>query len=89
MLGWKPSIFPQTYLGLPMSPLKLRVSDFRPLLHNFDWYLSGCKAKMLNSGGQLMLVNVVFSGLPIYFMFAHLLPKTAIEALDARSRAFL
>lgn len=50
-LGFWASSFPQTYLGLPLSPHKLRVSDYQPLLDSFDRYLAGWKAKILNSGG--------------------------------------
>jgi hypothetical protein len=88
-LGCQTSRFPQTYLSLPLSPHKLRVSDYRPLLDTFDRYLSVWKAKMLSSGGRLILVNAVLDGLAIYYMSSHLLPKTVVNALDARRRAFL
>lgn len=32
ILGCQVSHFPQTYLGLPLTPHKLRVSDFQPLI---------------------------------------------------------
>jgi hypothetical protein len=51
-LGCQPSSFPQTYLGLPLCPHKLRFSDYRPLLDTFDRYLSGWKAKMLRLESQ-------------------------------------
>ncbi|KAF8733580.1 hypothetical protein HU200_014885 [Digitaria exilis] len=40
-LGCSISQFPQPYLGLRLSPHKLRVGDFQPLIANFDRYLSG------------------------------------------------
>lgn len=40
-LGCAISTFPQAYLGLPLSPPKLCISDFLPLVNNFDRYLSG------------------------------------------------
>lgn len=88
-MGCAVSHFPQTYLGLPLSPHKLRVADYRPLIDSFDRYLSGWKAKLLSTGGRLILVNVVLGGLTIYFMSSHLLPKTVIERLFARRRAFV
>lgn len=89
ILGCKLDSFPQTYLGIPLSPTKLPVSAYQPLICSFDRYLAGWKARLLSSGGRLTLVNAVLSGLPIYFMSSHLIPKSVIEALDSRRRAFL
>ena len=89
ILGCPVSCLPQTYLGLPLSPHKLRVADYKPLLDSFDRYLSGWKAKLLSTGGRFVLVNAVLGGLTVYFMSSHLLPKTVIAKLDARRRAFL
>ena len=63
ILGCPVSCLPQTYLGLPLSPRKLRVADYKPLLDSFDRYLSGWKAKLLSTGGWLVLVNAVLGGL--------------------------
>jgi len=88
VLGCSLSSFPQTYLGLPLSPQKLRVSDFQPLLNSFDKYLAGWKARLLSSSGHIVLVNAVLGRLPIYFMSSTLIPKTVREILDAKRRAF-
>ena len=48
VLGCALSTFPQTYLGLPLSPQKLRTCDYQPLLDSFDRYLAGWKAKLLS-----------------------------------------
>jgi hypothetical protein len=89
VLGCSISSFPQTYLGLPLSPHKLRVADYKPLIDSFDRFLTGWKAKLLSFAGRLILVNAVLGGLTIYFMSSHLLPKTVLERLDARRRALL
>ena len=88
VLGFSLSSFPQTYLGLPLSPQKLRVSDFQPLLNSFDKYLACWKARLLSSGGRIVLVNAVLGSLPIYFMSSILIPKTVREILDAKRCAF-
>ncbi|CAD6247846.1 unnamed protein product [Miscanthus lutarioriparius] len=89
ILGCDISSFPQPYLGLHLSPHKLKVSDYQPLISSFDRYLAGWKSKLLSSGGRVILVNVVLSGLPIHYMLAILLPKTMREMIDSRRRAFL
>jgi hypothetical protein len=70
ILGWcSISIFPQTYLGLPLSPHKLRVADYKPLMDNFDKYLTGWKAKLLSSANCLMkLLNCSFELVTPSFM---------------------
>ena len=88
VLGCTLSSFPQTYLGLPLSPHKLRPSDFQPLISSFDRYLAGWKARLLSTGGRIVLVNAVLGSLPIYFMSSTLLPKTVRDQLEARRRAF-
>jgi hypothetical protein len=81
---------PQTYLGLPLSPHKLRPCDYQPLIAPFDKYLSGWKAWLLNSSGWIILVNVVLSNLPVaFFMSSNLLPKSIWDILDAHRRPFL
>jgi len=89
ILGCSVSSFPQTYLGLPLSPHKLKFADYQPLLLSFDRYLAGWKAKLLSTGGRIVLVNSVLGSLPIYYMSSILLPKKVVEALDAKRRAFL
>lgn len=89
ILGCNVASFPQTYLGLPLSPQKLRVSDYQPLISKFDRFLAGWKARLLSTGGRLTLINAVLGSLPIYFMSANLLPRTVLEMLEARRRSFL
>lgn len=80
--------FPQTYLGLPLSNTKLRLSAFAPLIAK-DKYLAGWKANLLSLAGRVVLINAVLDGLPTYAMGALFLPVGVKEALDANRRAFL
>lgn len=88
-LGCSISSFPQPYLGLPLSPHKLKVSDYQPLISSFDRYLSVWKSKLLSSSGRIVLANAVLGSLPIHYMLAILLPKTMREMIDNRWHAFL
>nr|CAD1830175.1 unnamed protein product [Ananas comosus var. bracteatus] len=49
--------FPLTYLDLPLSPKKLRRSDYMPLIEKIDNRLSGWKSLVLSRGGRLVLLN--------------------------------
>lgn len=89
VLGCSLSSFPQTYLGLPLSPTRLLVSDYAPLIAAFDKYLSGWRARLLSAGGRLVLTNAVLGSLAAYYMCSLKLPTTVLEMLDSRRRAFL
>jgi hypothetical protein len=41
ILGCREGLFPQTYLGLPLSNVKLPLSTFAPLIAKVDRYLVG------------------------------------------------
>jgi hypothetical protein len=86
--GTTVSSFPQTYLGLPLSPHKISVSDCLPLISSCDKYLSGWRATLLNRAGRLTLTTSVLSAVPLHYMSALNVPKTVIKAIDRRRRAF-
>ena len=88
-LGCPISSFPQPYLGLPLTATKIRISDLQPLLNRFDNYFAGWRGHLLSQGGREVLVNAVQSNFPIYSMCSILLPKGAIDIIDAKRRAFL
>jgi hypothetical protein len=89
VLGCAQGCFPQTYLGLPLSNEKLKLTSFTPIISSADKYLSGWWESLLNHHGRLILVNAVLGSLPVYAMGALLLPSGVIEALDALQCAFL
>lgn len=78
--------FPQTYLGLPMSNVKLNLFAFAPLISKTDKYW---QVLLLSLGGRIILVNSVMDNLPTYVMATLLLPKGVVEALEKRRHAFL
>jgi hypothetical protein len=88
IFGANISSFPQTYLGLPLSPHKLSVSDCQPVIAACDRNLSGWRASLLNRAGCLTLASAVLSALPLHYMSAIGLHKTVIKAIDRRRRAF-
>ena len=53
ILGCREEQFPQSYLGLPLSHEKLRLSTFVPMISKADKYLAGWKAALLNTMAEL------------------------------------
>lgn len=86
--GTTVSSFPQPYLGLPLSTSKLSVSDCLPLIASVDKHLSGWSASLLNRAGRLTLSSAVLSSIPLHYMSTMSIPKTTIQAIDRRRRAF-
>jgi hypothetical protein len=82
------SSFPQTYLGLPLSPHKLRLSDFAPIISKCDMKLFGWRGRSLPIGGRLLLVNSVLTAMIAHAMAAGTLPPGDVEAIDKRHRTF-
>jgi len=61
-LGCRQETFPQVYLGLPLSCVKLRVSAFDPYIARADRYLARWQASLLNPMGRVVLINAVLDG---------------------------
>lgn len=89
ILQCKLGSFPQTYLGLPLSNVKLPLSAFDPLIAKVDRYLASWQALLLSAAGRVVLINSVLAGIPTYAMGAMLLPPGVIATIDARRRSFL
>ncbi|RLM80179.1 retrotransposon protein, putative, unclassified [Panicum miliaceum] len=89
ILGCRLEGFPQVYLGLPLSNVKLNLSAFSPYIAKVDKHLSGWQNQLLNPRGRSVLVNSVMDGSAGYLMAALLLPQGTLDALDQRRRAFI
>lgn len=89
ILQCQQATFPQVYLGLPLSNIKLNLSAFAPLISKVDRRLATWQAVLLNHQGRLTLINSVLDGIVNYIMQALALPPGIIAAIDSRRRAFL
>jgi hypothetical protein len=86
ILGCRNVGFPQSYLGLPLSPSKTRLSSFSPLVEKFDRYLARCQADLLNLMGCLVLINSVLDNSLIYLMGSLQLLPGVVKAVDSKRR---
>lgn len=89
ILQCQQAAFPEVYLGLPLSNVKLNLAVFTPLICKVDHRLAGWQAALLNHKGQLVLINSALDGLVNYIMQTIPLPPGVIAAIDGRRRAFL
>ena len=81
-------LFPIKYLGVPVSPSRLHVADWQPLidksLKKLDVWKGGCMSIVVRS----TLISACLNNSPTYHMSVHLLPKTVVNRLDQIRRRF-
>lgn len=79
--GCRVGTMPFTYLGLPLGTTKPTVLEYTPLLSRIEKRLSGV-SKFLSYQGRLILVNLVFSALPTFYMCSLKLPPQVVKQID-------
>jgi hypothetical protein len=81
-------MFPIKYLGVPVSPSRLHVSDWIPLANKSEKKLNVWKGGTMSIAGRSTLISSSLNNTPIYHMSIYLLPKTILNRLDKISRTF-
>jgi hypothetical protein len=81
-------IFPLKYLGVPVSPGRLRVKDWNTLVEKNKKKLAIWKGGSMSIAGRLTLINSSLSSAFIYHMPMYLLPQTITQQLDKQRRTF-
>jgi hypothetical protein len=59
---------PQKYLGLPLSPKRVRKLDFQPQIDKATGKLSTWYGKNLTQAGRVSLTKIVVSSQPVYLL---------------------
>jgi hypothetical protein len=80
--------FPIKYLGVPVSPSRLHICDWLPLVEKSAKRLDVWQGGTMSIAGRSTLINSSLNNTPIYHMSIYLLPKTIIEKLDKIRRRF-
>ncbi|KAJ9536699.1 hypothetical protein OSB04_un000084 [Centaurea solstitialis] len=88
-LEFKPGTFPIRYLGVPLSPISLKVAEFGGLIARVKARINNWKSKFLSFGGRKQLVISVLQSLQLYWMAVFLFPSSVIHELEALCRDFL
>ena len=87
--GFKEGSFPFTYLGVPLSPHRLLVSQFSPLLFKLDSAVQNWMGKNLLYAGRLELLKTVIYGMVQFWINVFPLPATVINQIISTCRNFL
>lgn len=75
-------IFPIKYLGVPISPSRLHLSDWVPLVNKSEKKLDIWKGGTMSIAGRSTLISSSLNNAPIYHMSIYLLPKAILKILD-------
>jgi len=78
----KLDLSPIKYLGVPVSPSRLHISDWLPIIEKSNKRLDVWKGGTMSIAGRKTLIDSSLTNAPIYQMSIYLLPKTVVNRLD-------
>ncbi|KAJ9539891.1 hypothetical protein OSB04_026397 [Centaurea solstitialis] len=88
-LPFRLGAFPIRYLGVPLSPIFLKVSDYGGLITRVKQRVQNWKMKALSFGGRRQLVISVLQSLQLYWMAIFVFPSSVLHELEGILRSFL
>ncbi|KAJ9536546.1 hypothetical protein OSB04_un000298 [Centaurea solstitialis] len=88
-LAFRQGTFPIRYLGVPLSPIALRASDYSDIVAKVKDRVQNWKSKFLSFGGRRQLILSVLQSLQLYWMAVFLFPSVTIHDLESCFRDFL
>jgi hypothetical protein len=74
-INCKSGEFPIRYLGLSLSDKGLKNEHYKFVIDKIQNRLPGWQANILRIAGREVIVNVIMSTTPVYYMTTFLLPK--------------
>ncbi|XP_048491336.1 uncharacterized protein LOC125492674 [Beta vulgaris subsp. vulgaris] len=77
------------YLGVHISPNKLRKLDYLDLLDKTTDKIRGWQAKLLNMAGRCTLIKSVLNSYPLHVMQTNILPIGILDDLKKKIKRFL
>jgi hypothetical protein len=83
------SSFSCTYLGLPLHIKKLPKSLFQRVIQKVANRMPGWKKILFTYSGREMLVKIVLSAMPNFFLTLFKMPKWVFAQIDRFMRSFL
>lgn len=88
-LPFRMGSFPIRYLGVPLSPLSLKVADYGAIVAKAKARVQNWKSKFLSFGGRKQLITSVLQSLQLYWMAIFVFPSAVIHDLEKLLRSFL
>lgn len=80
---------PLNCLGILLGADPRKISTWEPIVEKFRMRLESWKCKTLSFTKRVVLINLVLSSLPIYFLSLFQAPTIVINSIDRIIRQFL
>ncbi|XP_018460019.2 uncharacterized protein LOC108830945 [Raphanus sativus] len=80
---------PVKYLGLPLSPKRLRCDDYQPLIDKIKARVSSWTARHLSFAGRFVLIQSVLYNMIRFWASVFPIPKGCLDKLERMLNAFL
>ncbi|PKU86553.1 Putative ribonuclease H protein [Dendrobium catenatum] len=78
-----------TYLGIPISPKRLKVTHFQPLLSKIYALLAGWKNKFLSFAGRVQFLKFTIINSIAYWIRGSIIPKSCCDTINKLCSKFL
>ncbi|CAH9090422.1 unnamed protein product, partial [Cuscuta europaea] len=88
LVDFKVGAFPVKYLGIPLSPLKLAIAEYAPLLEKISDYLSSWNTKTLSYAGRTELIKSVIQGVHSFWLQVFPIPQAILDRVVSICRIF-
>lgn len=81
--------FPCSYLGLPLSPTRLKAVAFQPLIDKIGTRLAGWKGRHFTRAGRVVLAKSVLAAMVTYHLTALAIPIGILKQINKLIRRFI
>lgn len=88
-MGITQGALPLRYLGVPLSPKKMTISDFQPLLDKIAARFSSWTVKHLFFAGRFQLIHAVIYSTKSFWASMFIIPAECVAILERMCGAFL
>ncbi|KAJ9561653.1 hypothetical protein OSB04_006813 [Centaurea solstitialis] len=88
-LPFRCGTFPIRYLGVPLSPVRLKMADYGVLVMRLKSRIQNWKTKYLSFGGKRQLIISVLQSLQLYWMAIFSFPAAVLLEIERLIRDFL
>ncbi|PKU83813.1 Putative ribonuclease H protein [Dendrobium catenatum] len=78
-----------TYLGIPISPKRLKATHFQPLLSKIYALLAGWKNKFLSFAGRVQFLKFTITNSIAYWIRGSIIPKSCCDTINKLCSKFL